>query len=247
MAEQLYCPAQCLDAYLVQPCQVLCHWWSFHHFGWVTYFPVTHWSKQGLALGEEPLFYWWWLCMACVFVWSAWLLHSKWFWFADVLHIEQHMAQWFPPPIAWWGQCCPLATAWGMIPQGETWVEGTFCVHKATGSHLCCPLEKMHHLSVFWTSCWWVTLLIYTTIQSKLQWHLPPFLSSSPHHSQTANVSLQSVLPIIIINTSSNSIPLQLLSRWLLDSDDYDAHVDLWNQLHSQHPQLLSLAQLYSM
>ena len=80
---------------------------------------------------------------------------------------------------------------------------------------------------------WWVTLPIYTTIQSKLRQCLYPFSSSLPHHSQTANVSLQSVLPITIINMSSNSIPLQSMSRWSLDSDDYDAHVNLWNQLHS--------------
>ena len=85
---------------------------------------------------------------------------------------------------------------------------------------------------------WWVTLLIYTTIQSKLQWCLHPFLSSSPHHSQTANVSLQSVLPIIIINMLSNSISLQSMSRWSLDLDDYDTNVNLQNQLHPQHPQL---------
>ena len=72
-------------------------------------------------------------------------------------------------------------------------------------------------------------------------------VSSSPHHSQTANISLQSVLPIIIINMLSNSIPLQLMSRWSLDSDNYDAHVNLQNQLHSQHPQLPPLAQLCSM
>ena len=85
---------------------------------------------------------------------------------------------------------------------------------------------------------WWrVTLPIYTTIQSKLRHRLHPFLSSSPHHSHTANVSLQSVLPIIIINMSSNSIPLQSISRWSLDSNDSDAHVNLRNQLHSQHPQ----------
>ena len=46
-----------------------------------------------------------------------------------------------------------------------------------------------------WLRQWWVTLPIYTTIQSKLEWHLPPFLSSSPHHSQTANISSQSVSP----------------------------------------------------
>ena len=73
---------------------------------------------------------------------------------------------------------------------------------------------------------WWVTLPIYTTIQSNFRWCLYPFLSSLPHHSQMANVSSQSVLPIIIINMSSNSIPLQLMSRWSLDSDDYDV---LWN------------------
>ena len=94
---------------------------------------------------------------------------------------------------------------------------------------------------------WQVTLPIYTTIQFKLQWHLHPFLSSSPHHSQTANVSSQSVLPITIINMSSNSIPLQSMSRWSLDSNDYDAHVNLRNQLHSQHPQLLPLARLRTM
>ena len=81
---------------------------------------------------------------------------------------------------------------------------------------------------------WWVTLLIYTTIQSKLWQHLHPFLSSLPHHSQTVNISSQSVLPIIIINMSSNSIPLQSISRWPLDSDDYDAHVNIWaNYIHS--------------
>ena len=94
---------------------------------------------------------------------------------------------------------------------------------------------------------WWVTLPIYTTIQSKLWWRLHPFLSSSPHHSQTANVSSQSVLPIIIINMLSNSIPLQSMSRWSLHSDDYDAHVNLRNQLHSQHPQLPPLAWLHTM
>ena len=88
---------------------------------------------------------------------------------------------------------------------------------------------------------------IYTTIQSKLQRHLHPFLSSLPHHNQTANVSSQSVLPIIIINMLSNSIPLQLMSRWSLDSDDYDAHVNLRNQSHSQHPQLLPLTRLHTM
>ena len=98
-----------------------------------------------------------------------------------------------------------------------------------------------------WVWQWRVTLLIYTTIQSKLRQHLHPFLSSSPHHSQTANISLQSVLPITIINMSSNSIPLQSMSRWSLDSEDYDAHVNLRNQLHSQHPQLLPLARLRTM
>ena len=42
--------------------------------------------------------------------------------------------------------------------------------------------------------------------------------------------------PITIINRSSNSISLQSMSRWSLDSDNYDAHVNLRNQLHSQHP-----------
>ena len=37
------------------------------------------------------------------------------------------------------------------------------------------------------------------------------------------------------------------MSRWSLDSDDYDAHVNLWNQLHSQHPKLLPLAWLGTM
>ena len=37
------------------------------------------------------------------------------------------------------------------------------------------------------------------------------------------------------------------MSQWLLDSDNYDAHVNLWNQLHSQHPQLLLLAWLCTM
>ena len=46
---------------------------------------------------------------------------------------------------------------------------------------------------------------------------------------------------------SSNSIPLQSMSRWSLDSDDYHAHVDIQNQLHSQHPQLPPIAQLCSM
>ena len=37
------------------------------------------------------------------------------------------------------------------------------------------------------------------------------------------------------------------MSRWSLDSDDYDAHVNLQNQLHSQHPQLPPLALLHTM
>ena len=37
------------------------------------------------------------------------------------------------------------------------------------------------------------------------------------------------------------------MSRWSLDSDDYDAHVNLRNQLHSQHPQLPPLARLRTM
>ena len=37
------------------------------------------------------------------------------------------------------------------------------------------------------------------------------------------------------------------MSRWSLDSDNYDAHVNLQNQLHSQHPQLPPLAQLCTM
>ena len=37
------------------------------------------------------------------------------------------------------------------------------------------------------------------------------------------------------------------MSRWSLDSDDYHAHVNLQNQLHSQHPQLPPIAQLCSM
>ena len=94
---------------------------------------------------------------------------------------------------------------------------------------------------------WWVTLLIYTIILSKLQQHLYPFLYSSPHHSQTANISSQSVFPITILNMSSNSIPLQSMSRWSLDSDNYDAHVNIQNQLHSQHPQLLPLTWLCTM
>ena len=88
---------------------------------------------------------------------------------------------------------------------------------------------------------------IYTTIQFKLRQRLHPFLSSSPHHSQTANISSQSVLPIIIIDMSSNSIPLQSMSRWSLDSNNYDADVNLQNQLHSRHPQLLPLTQLHTM
>ena len=60
-------------------------------------------------------------------------------------------------------------------------------------------------------------------------------------------MSSQLVLPIIIINMLSNSIPLQSMSRWSLDSDDYDAHVNLRNQLHSQHPQLPPLARLLTM
>ena len=43
--------------------------------------------------------------------------------------------------------------------------------------------------------------------------------------------------PIIIINMSSNSIPLQSMSTWSLDSGDYHAHVNLCDQLYSQHPQ----------
>ena len=37
------------------------------------------------------------------------------------------------------------------------------------------------------------------------------------------------------------------MSRWSLDSDDYDVHVNLQNQLHSQHPQLPPLTQLCTM
>ena len=104
-------------------------------------------------------------------------------------------------------------------------------------NHTWLPCWKLWHLTLSkLLACWQVTLPIYNTIQSKLQWHLHPFLSSSSHHSQTANVSSQSVLPIITINMLSNSIPLQLMSRWSLDSDDYHAHVNIQNQLHSQHP-----------
>ena len=70
---------------------------------------------------------------------------------------------------------------------------------------------------------------------------------SPTHYSQTANISSQSVLPITIINMSSNSIPFQSMSKWLLDSEDYCAHVNLHDQLHSQHPQLLPLSWLQSM
>ena len=54
-------------------------------------------------------------------------------------------------------------------------------------------------------------------------------------------------LPITIINMTSNSIPLQSMSGWSLDSEDYDAHVNLWNQLHSQYPQLPPLTWLCTM
>ena len=37
------------------------------------------------------------------------------------------------------------------------------------------------------------------------------------------------------------------MSRWSLDSDNYDAHVNLQNQLHSQHPQLPPLTRLCTM
>ena len=70
---------------------------------------------------------------------------------------------------------------------------------------------------------WRVTLPIYTTIQSKLQWHLHPFLSSLPHHSQTANISSQSVLP------SLSSICRQTLS---LFSQCQDGH---WIQTIMMH------------
>ena len=37
------------------------------------------------------------------------------------------------------------------------------------------------------------------------------------------------------------------MSRWSLDSDNYDAHINFWNQLHSQHPKLLPLTRLRTM
>ena len=46
---------------------------------------------------------------------------------------------------------------------------------------------------------------------------------------------------------SSDSIPLQSMSKWSLDSNDYHAHVNLQDQLHSQHTQLLPLTWLQSM
>ena len=37
------------------------------------------------------------------------------------------------------------------------------------------------------------------------------------------------------------------MPRWSLDSEDYHAHVNLQDQLHSHHPQLLPVTQLHSM
>ena len=57
------------------------------------------------------------------------------------------------------------------------------------------------------------------------------------------------------IMTSSSSLSLIChqtlsifsMSRWSFDPDDYHTHVNIQNQLHSQHPQLPPLAQLCSM
>ena len=68
--------------------------------------------------------------------------------------------------------------------------------HTPLHSRHICPYSRLHIPNAMGMySCWQVTLPIYTIIQSKLWWHPPPFLSSSPHHSQTANISSQSVLP----------------------------------------------------
>ena len=90
------------------------------------------------------------------------------------------------------------------------------------GRRMCMTMHLMDGtLPSLMKDCWQVTLPIYTTIQSKLQQHLHPFLSSLPHHSQTANVSLQSVPPHhyhqydIKLYPSSVNVKMVIGFRWL--------------------------------
>ena len=156
--------------YLDQPQHVLIHHRPCHHFGQVTYFQSLIGANLGLAPGEAPLFYRWWLHMVCTFVRSTWLPHSKWYRVIDAQHVKQRMAWWFPPPTVWWVWHYPQAIAREMMACGSTQAMGTFYVHSVTWSLWCCLVD--------WTSCLSISLNQLFKMNSFQNWSLKALLSS---------------------------------------------------------------------